>query len=240
LRKQKIDSKIKEKNRVNLFSDQAYSSIKEMILNLKIQPDDRLTELKLAPLLEMSRTPVREALKRLEIEGLITSYGKSGYLLNIPTFRVINNLYEVRTILEGGAAKLAVKNIDLTKVSYYEERFESIKNQLNHESEGGKDKRQQSRNPKNLDKGYDVVKLGREFHFFIIENSENEELIALIKRIYDQISISRIFSFQRRRVEALDEHLKIVKALQERNGEASQRLVEEHLKNAFETVTKIF
>jgi DNA-binding GntR family transcriptional regulator len=90
-----------------------------------------------------------------------------------------------------------------------------------------------------LARGYDSVKC-RKFHFFIIESSENEKLITLTKRIYDQISISRIFSFQRRRVEALDEHLKIVKALQERNGEASQHLVEKHLKDAFETVTKIF
>lgn len=64
----------------------------------------------------------------------------------------------------------------------------------------------------------DFIKLSREFHFFIIDSTENKKLKELIKKIYDQLKITRTFTYDKRREEAIDEHLKIIKSLKERDG----------------------
>jgi DNA-binding GntR family transcriptional regulator len=89
------------------FSNKAYSLLKENILSLKFSPEEPLSESKLSALLGMSRTPVREALKRLKTEGFINSFDKKGHFINIPTINQVKNIYEIRAILEGGASKLA-------------------------------------------------------------------------------------------------------------------------------------
>jgi DNA-binding GntR family transcriptional regulator len=114
----------------NLFSEKAYFLIREMILNSDILPKDTLTELKLAAILGMSRTPIREALIKLETEGIITSYGKKGYFINLPTMKEIKDMYEIRMLLEGGAARLAAKKIDFEKLEYFKKGFIFAKNEL--------------------------------------------------------------------------------------------------------------
>jgi DNA-binding GntR family transcriptional regulator len=172
----------------------------------------------------MSRTPVREALKRLKNEAIFISSDKKGYFLNVPTIKEMKDLYEVRTILEVGAIKLAALRVDLIKLENFEKLFLEFKNA----SSNGKEKE------------FDFVDLGRDFHFFIIESTENKEIKELIKGIYDRLEISRIYSYDKRRKEAIDEHLNIVYALKARDQRQCQACMEEHLKNAFETLTKIF
>lgn len=239
LEKERKSPKTSRKAEETLFSDRAYSLLRKMILSLEFSPKEPLSELKLAAKLGMSRTPVREALKKLKNENIILSYDKKGYFLNVPTIKEIKDIYEVRAILEGGAAKIASQRIDLNKLENFEKQFLEFRKKLN----GNEDKRN-TENLENLNhikwtKEYDFVKLGREFHFFIIDSCENGKLKELIKSIYDQLEISRTFSYDKRRKEAVDEHLKVVNALKERDGEKSQISMEEHLKNAFNVLTKI-
>ena len=84
-------------------SEKAYFEIKNYVLELKSSPNEPLSELKLAAQLGMSRTPVREALKRLENEGLLVSYGKRGTFINIPTKEEIKDILQVRIFLETAA-----------------------------------------------------------------------------------------------------------------------------------------
>jgi DNA-binding GntR family transcriptional regulator len=224
----KVKNKKGEKSQL-LSSQKAYFLLKDMILGLKLSPKDSISELKIAAMFGMSRTPVREALKRLSGEGLLISINKKGYFLNIPTLREIKDIYEVRTILEGSASRLAAQNIDLNKLKIFEDKFLSFKNDFDIQKEG-----------KRSDIDYDFVKLGRDFHFFIIDSTGNEKLKELIIGIYNQLEISRIYSYGKRKKEALEEHLKIINALKERDGEKSQIYMEEHLKNAFNMLTKFF
>ncbi len=206
-----------------LFSEQAYSLLKEMILEMKISPKECLSESKLAAMIGMSRTPVREALKRLKNEAIVISSDKKGYFLNVPTLKEIKDLYELRAILESGAVKLAAPRIDLVKLEGFEAQFLAFKDEAAQADA----------------KDYDFVQLGREFHFFIVESTENREIKELIKGIYERLEISRVYSYDKRRQEAVDEHLQIVQALKERSPEKCYACMEEHLKNAFETLIKI-
>ena len=71
------------------------------------------------------------------------------------------------------------------------------------------------------------------------ESAENEKLKELIENIYSQIEISRVYSYSKRGTEAIDEHLKIIGALKDRNGEKSRAYMEQHLMNAFNMLTRI-
>ncbi len=206
-----------------LFSDQAYSLLKEMILEMKISPHDCLSESKLASLIGMSRTPVREALNRLKNEAIVISSDNKGYFLKVPTIKEMKDLYELRAVLEVGAIRLAAPKLDLDVLADFEKKFLSFK------SEAGKAG----------EKDFEFVKLGREFHFFIVDSTGNNEIKELIKGIYERLAISRLYSYDHRRNDAVDEHLKIVEALKERSLEKCHTCMEEHLKNAFEMLIKI-
>jgi DNA-binding GntR family transcriptional regulator len=215
--------KINDEQQDGLYSEKAYIFLKKMILEMKISSKEPLSESKLASIIGMSRTPVREALKRLKNENIVISSDKKGYFLNIPTVKEIKDLYELRAILEGAAVKLATQKVDFAQLENFEKKFLLYKNGLS--------------NGDGTENGF--VSLGREFHFFIIESAENEKLKELLKGIYDQLEISRVYSYDRRRKEAVDEHLKIVTALKERDEGKGQAAMQEHLGNAFQVLIRI-
>jgi GntR family transcriptional regulator, rspAB operon transcriptional repressor len=206
-----------------LFSEKAYGLLKKGILEMKVSLKEPLSESKLALMIGMSRTPVREALKRLTNEGTLISSDKRGYFLNIPTMRDIKDLYEMRTILETAAVGLAIKRLDLEKLEEFEKHFLLY----------------QERTRDEVSSEFEFVKLGWEFHFFIIESAGNEKLGQVIRTIYDQLEMSRIYSYDKRRTAAVDEHLKIVAALKEGDGKKAQAVMEEHLRNAYHVLTNI-
>ena len=199
-------------------SEKAYIEIRNHILELKVDPSEPLSEVKLASLLGMSRTPIREALRMLESEGIVITYGKRGSFINIPTLGEIKDIFEVRMFLEAAAAKLAAKEIDLSRLEDFEELFVAF--------------RQEKSNG-------DFVDLGRKFHFYIIESSGNKVLKDILDNIYTKLDIIRLFSYSFRRKEAVEEHLKIVRALRIRDEDLSYAAMQNHLKNAFNTLTNV-
>lgn len=115
-----------------------YKLIREKIIHLEFKPGDPLNEKKLAAKFEVSRTPVREALHRLSVEGLVTITPNLGARVADMNFRDFRELIELRLILERGAAHLAAKNADDGHVRSLERLYDQIKsnpttdlNQLN-------------------------------------------------------------------------------------------------------------
>ena len=199
-------------------SEKAYLEIKNYIIALKSSPNEPLSEVKLAAQLGMSRTPVREALKRLENEGMLVSYGKRGTFINIPTKEEIKDIFQVRLFLETAATELAASRLDMDQLKEFE-------NQIRRFGEG-------------KGKG-DFVELGRRFHFFIIEGSGNKVLMEILRNLYTKLDMIRLFSYGFRRTEAVDEHLEIIKALQKRDEALSRACMQKHLENAFNTLTEL-
>ena len=93
------------------LSDIAYEKIRLAILLGTLRPNQRLVEAELAETLEMSRTPIREALRLVEFDGLVDRRGHGVYV-HEPTLDEIRELYEVRAILESGAAMIAARDPD--------------------------------------------------------------------------------------------------------------------------------
>ncbi len=93
------------------FSDRVYTAILEQLINHRIKPGEKLSEEDIASALQVSRTPVREALKRLASDGLVDFYPRRGAYAKEITHRDITELYELRRCVEIHAAKLAMGNI---------------------------------------------------------------------------------------------------------------------------------
>ncbi len=90
-------------------SDRAYALLRRLIVSGRYRPGERLTELALTTELRMSRTPVREAIRRLQSDGLVTAAGK-GALVRLLSIAEVSHLYEVRATLEALTAELAARN----------------------------------------------------------------------------------------------------------------------------------
>ena len=156
----------------------------------------------------------------------------------------IRDIYELRILLEGAMAKSAAENIDQSRLEYFEKEFTSIKIRLNHKRENG-----ENSNIGNLDEERLISKLDKEFHSFLIESCENEKMREFMNNIGNQLAISRVFYFfsyqgkrntgQTRGKDIIDEHLRIIGALKEGDGEKSKAYMEEHIKTAFGTLLKI-
>ena len=85
------------------LADSAYSSLKRDILDFRLAPGDRFTETEIAERLQVSRTPVREALFRLEREGYLEVRQRNGWLVKPLDFNTLDHFYELRSVLEASA-----------------------------------------------------------------------------------------------------------------------------------------
>ncbi|MCL6707192.1 GntR family transcriptional regulator [Pseudomonas sp. R2.Fl] len=91
------------------LTDVAYERLRREIVACKLEPGREFTELDVAERLEMSKTPVREALMRLQFEGLVKAYPRRGYMVEPIKVGDINDIFDMRVIVEGGAMELAVQ-----------------------------------------------------------------------------------------------------------------------------------
>ncbi len=99
------------------LTERAYSVIRQQIITCELPPGLEVSEQELAGKLGMSKTPVREALARLGLEGLVESFPRRGYQISPVAVKDINELFAVRGALEGAAAELAADNMSDTAIA---------------------------------------------------------------------------------------------------------------------------
>lgn len=99
----------------------AYEQLRARILNGEIRPGERLREVELAEDLGLSRTPVREAIRRLEQDGIVEHAAHKGAVVRLLDQSSITELYTIREVLEGTAARLAAQHASETEIEALEE-----------------------------------------------------------------------------------------------------------------------
>ena len=102
------------------LSNMVYRDLKEKILKNKLLPGDKLIEMEIASKLDVSRTPVREALKKLEKDGLVTSFPRKSYIVSKISVKEAKNLYIVRKSLEPLCVELLAEKGLTDKTKYFE------------------------------------------------------------------------------------------------------------------------
>ncbi|NLW48955.1 MAG: GntR family transcriptional regulator [Firmicutes bacterium] len=193
-----------------------FESIREAIISGQLQAGERLMEIQLAEEMGVSRTPVREAIRKLELEGLVAMIPRKGAYVAGLSFKEIADVFEIRGALEGLAAELAAERIT-------EEELEELERYLVRIAEA-------------IDKGdlEKVVANDTDFHSILYQASRNQRLSQIINNLREQIQRFRTtsLSYPGRMKNALEEHRKIVEAISARDGELASKLAHEHIENA--------
>ncbi|MBP3585259.1 MAG: GntR family transcriptional regulator, partial [Peptococcaceae bacterium] len=180
---------------------------------------ERLMEIQLADEMGVSRTPVREAIRKLELEGLVVMVPRKGAYVAGVSMKDIHEVYEVRAALEMLAVSLAAERIT-------DEELDALERQVLRESEAEANADEHS-----LD---NIIYIDSSFHDIIYQAAHNQRLVQFVNILQEQLQRFRAASLSRpgRSKTALEEHKQIVEALAERNGELAAKLAKEHIDNA--------
>lgn len=193
-----------------------FENIRTAILDGTLKPGERLMEIQLAEQLGVSRTPVREAIRKLELEGLLVMIPRKGaYVADISKKDLIDIL-EVRLGLEGLAAYYAASRISEDKLVELEKISEELKEYVCQ---------------KDIE---NMLKKDEEFHNCIFEAAGNAKLISIMQNIWETVFRFRLkyMSDYSAAVNIVEEHRKIIEALKKGKEVLAERLAKEHIEKA--------
>lgn len=210
---------INNKDRFVSIAEAVFNTIEQDILDGKIPNGEILTELKLCELLSVSRTPVREALKRLKQEGMIEESGKGAIVVGI-TPKDIDDIYNIRLRLEGLAAAMCCENATTEMI---EELRETVELQEFYISKGNYE------NLRNLDS---------EFHRKIYEHCGSRTISNILIDLHRKVQRFRLTSLQnaKRADDVIEEHRAILEAIASKNKYLAEKLSTEHVQKAYSCI----
>lgn len=202
--------------------DHVYARVKDDIFDFRLLPGDRFTESQVAERLGVSRTPVREALYRLEREGYLFVHFRNGWSVRPFDFVMFENLYELRMVLESAAVRKLCDQTDLSRIETLKQIW------LCPESERERDALAASE----LDEG---------FHTTLVDAADNPELARVHNDVIERIRIIRRLDFtQSYRVErTYDEHAQILQAILRHRADQAVMLLNTHIAESRAEVRKI-
>ena len=200
-----------------------YRSLKEQIISGAVAPNTRLVELGIADEFGVSRTPVREALKRLAAENLVLADPARGMVVHAPDAAEIEDVFVVREVLDGLASRLAAHRITPTELSRLQVILESMKEAIE------TDRREQ------------VVIANMRFHDVIYSVAGNDmlERIARDLREFVRRFTTLPFASPERVEDVLREHMAIYEGLRNHDPEAAELASHAHLGAAREYLVRL-
>jgi len=199
-------------------------ALKDAIVNGKLKPGERLMEQQVAEELCVSRTPVREAIRKLEIEGFIIIVPRKGAYVSDVSLKDIAQVFEVRAAMEALAAGLAAQRISDDQLGVLEKKLaevESVANSLDLDS---------------------IIQFDTDFHEIIYDASKNDRLVQILHNLREQIQRYRTTSLASpgRLKDTIKEHKELLDAISTRDASLAQRVAKEHIENAEGTIVEAF
>lgn len=209
------------RNNSRRFStEEVYLLLRSKLLTLEFKPGQLLSEKEIVSHFKLSRTPVRQALLKMELDGIIEIIPRKGAFIKFLSMKDIKEVYQIRKALEGMAARLATENnISLATLSEYEKFYSDLL----------------KKNAKlSLEK---IVDMGLEFHNFIIDSADNQRINNILKGLRVQLEMTRMFFLnpkqkRPRSLQSIEEHLAIIAALKKRDPDLAEARMREHIANA--------
>ena len=207
----KLNNKFKE--RKSLGQD-VFDYLKKAIIDQTIEPGSRLVESKIADMLGISRTPLREALHKLEREDWIEKTSSGGFQVVTLTKADIEQTFGIRSVLEAYAARLAAENYNTRDIEPLEKKMKEFQQCLEKEHDSVK-----------------LQKINTQFHDHLYALSKSPKLIKMINQLSAQISRFRQIILKQKEYaqKSNDDHIKMVAAIKKRDGAAVEQLVRTHI-----------
>lgn len=207
----------------NSLAGQVFKALQNDILNGVLAPGDALTEQKICDGLGVSRTPVREAISKLELEGLVRTVQNKGAVVVGICEKDISDIYTIRMYIEGLAARWSAANIT-------QEQLDSLRNivELQEFYAGRGDMMQ-------------VWQLDTRFHELIYESGRSNVLQSTLSNFHRYIQKARELSIKKpgRAVSSVQEHRAILGAIEQHDEALAERLMTEHIANAKNNLAKL-
>ena len=204
-----------EENNLLSIREHAYLFLKEMILEGELKAGDRLIERELAGKLNISRTPIREALFRLESQGFVKTVPRKGVVVsNISESEVIE-VFTILASLEVLAVKLAAQRMDQETQLELEQKIQELLALENQSEE---------------DFNLEHIQMNR----LINKASKSPKLFEILSGLIDYIHMAANMGYETpgRRKESLREHIDIMKALRDKEAELAEYLMRIHIENS--------
>ncbi|WP_246658791.1 GntR family transcriptional regulator [Mesorhizobium sp. J18] len=191
----------------------AYRTLLEAISNGELRPGQRMRENELAKMLNISRTPIREAMRRLSSEGLVVVAPSRGMMVAQLDKLQVRELYSIRATLEGAAARLAAQHASAGEIAVMKEILDSC------EAEN---------------EPLSYARLNRLFHQSIHESAHNRYLTKSLSQLATHLALlpGTTFEAPGRSVEASREHRVILDAIERRDPDAAEAAARQHIEKA--------
>jgi len=197
------------------IGDKTYTVLKNLIIQSKLSPGMRLKEEVLSSMLELSRTPLREALKRLQDDGWVTRIPGGGVKVSDISQKEVEELYQIREVLEGLMAREATNLLKEDDLSRLEELIQKMEMAA-------------ALNDSQL-----VIDYGHKFHDIIYEKANNQKCLEILRNVLDHIERYRYLGVDTspgRRKKAGDEHRQLLNALITGKGNKVEQVMREHIR----------
>jgi DNA-binding GntR family transcriptional regulator len=196
------------------IAERAYQRLRLAIVECRLAPEQRLTEASVAQQLQVGKTPAREALRRLVLEGLARVTPRHGYTVAPITLRDVQELFDLRLLVEPAAAALASGNLEAALMS----RLKRL-SQVGY-GEGGRDSVRK------------FVRANTEFHMQIAHLSGNHRIAQLAAQLLSEserlINFGVLLHPQSERT--VDEHRRLFEALASGDANSARQIAEEHIR----------
>jgi len=206
--------------------EQTYLAIRTAILSGELAAGERLIETQLADQLQVSRTPIREAIRQLQQENLVTGDGHGS--LRVATLNVADavQLYDCRIALEQLSVSEACRNITTNQLEQLEEIVQQSEQAIKQQ-------------PATLTH-HQLLQMDYQFHRLLAESSGNTWLVQILDQVFDKMAILRLRTLQHNPgvLEIGGEHCRIYDAVRDRNSIAANQAILFHLISSKERVIR--
>ncbi|MFD8380110.1 GntR family transcriptional regulator [Streptomyces sp. NPDC059679] len=190
--------------------------LRQMIISGELPPRSSLSEMALSETFGVSRTPIREALKQLQIEGLVEVRPRVGTFVAVPSRRELTELFQMKELLEGAAARLLAFRGGVHEVELLEANMRAADEAVR---EGDAER---------------YAALVHEFHDLIVKGADNSKLEAHYRTLMNQLAYARLvrtsLSRPGRLTESDSEHHRVLNLILAKDGDGAERVMREHVR----------
>lgn len=197
-----------------LTASDVHAVLHDRIVEGVLRPGDRLREAQIAAEIGVSRTPVREALRRLEGDGLVAHEAHKGAVVRRLDYRAVTELYAVREVLEGTSAALAARHMSETEIDALEDIVEA--------------------GARHRDDAREAARLNKVFHTALCTGAHNRYLVKILDELALAMALlgPTTLGMDDRRDAAVAEHREILAAVRARDAEAAEAAARAHIRAA--------
>lgn len=201
-----------------------YETLRQAIFEGELKDGDRLVEKDLSERLGISRTPIREAIRKLEMEGLVQHLPRKGVVVRGITPEDVMEIYAIREALEVAIIPFVIRNITAREKQSLRQLLIKMRGLLDEEETG------------------ELFRISQQFNETLIRSSKMPRMISLINTYKKYLAGLRKVTMSRRprKFNALREHEAILQAIEQMDVRAAEKLVRQHLRAAREEYWKNF